>query len=124
MSREQDVLTLIKTLREELRQLVQRLDQMERTYVKYLEEYFDPEKLNWAQTEGFRGKYERYPPKGQKPELSQHYKNLLNWIKQHGGKATYQGYFYWVFDVDGATIGRKKIEELKKEGGEDADAST
>ncbi|RLI00071.1 hypothetical protein DRO19_00525 [Candidatus Bathyarchaeota archaeon] len=76
-------------------------------YLEKTENVFDPEKIKWVQAEGFSGPYERYPAKGEKIELSQDYKALLKWLKEHNGKATYQGYFYWIFQ-DGATIGRKK----------------
>ena len=76
-------------------------------YFQKIEVVFDASKIKWVEANGFSGKYERYPPKGEKVELTPDYKALLKWLKEHNGKATYQGYFYWLFQ-DGATIGRKK----------------
>ncbi|RLI00131.1 hypothetical protein DRO19_00315 [Candidatus Bathyarchaeota archaeon] len=76
-------------------------------YLEKAETVFDPENIKWVQTNGFSGPYQRYPAKGEKVELTQDYKALLKWLKEHNGKATYRGFFYWLFS-DGATIGRKK----------------
>jgi len=68
---------------------------------------WNPEAIKWVETEGFKGKYERYPAEGCKPEGSKDYWNMLKDLKAHGGKLTREGYFYWVFR-DGSTVGRKK----------------
>lgn len=65
-----------------------------------------PENIKWIQTPGTRGPYERYPAEGKKIEVTVDYKNLLLDLKEHRGKLTRNGYFYWVFS-DAATIGRK-----------------
>ena len=102
---------LIKKIEAELdetcRDLKSELRKTILAYLENLENAFDPEKIKWVQAEGFSGPYQRYPAKGEKVELTQDYKALLKWLKEHDGKATYDGYFYWLFN-DGATIGRKK----------------
>ena len=102
---------LIKKIEAELDEACQDLkSELRKTilaYLENLENVFDPGNIKWVQANGFSGPYERYPAKGEKVELTQDYKALLKWLKEHDGKATYDGYFYWIFQ-DGATIGRKK----------------
>ena len=70
---------------------------------------WDPEKIKWVLTEAQSGKglYGRYPPQGQKAESTPDYRNMLQDLKNHGGKMNRGDYFYWCFD-DMATVGRKK----------------
>ena len=63
---------------------------------------WNPQNIRWVETEGFKGKYERYPAEGSKD-----YFNMLEDLKAHDGRLTREGFFYWVFR-DGSTVGRKK----------------
>ena len=67
---------------------------------------WNPQAIKWVETEGFKGKYERYPAEGVKVEGNRDYWNLLKDLKAHGGKLSRNGYFYWIFK-DGSTVGRK-----------------
>jgi len=67
---------------------------------------WDPAKIRWVETEGFRGKYERYPAEGAKAEAGDDYKNLLVDLAKHVGRLSREGWFYWLF-TDGSTVGRK-----------------
>jgi len=102
---------LIKTIEAKLADYFQQIkDDLTKTFSDYLdtvENAFDPDNIRWVKANGFSGPYERYPAKGEKVEPNEDYKALLKWLKEHNGKASYQGYFYWLFS-DGATIGRKK----------------
>ena len=73
---------------------------------------WDPAKIKWVQVTGASGPYERYPAEGAKPEATEDYKNLLEDLKSHNGKLTRDGYFYWLFSGDQATVGRKPRKEL------------
>lgn len=73
---------------------------------------WSPEKIKWVETEGFRGKYERYPGIEEKAESTSDYKALLEDLKRHNGKLTREGWFYWLFE-DASTVGRKKRGEVK-----------
>jgi hypothetical protein len=66
-----------------------------------------PDEIPWTRTEGARGTYERYPAPGQRAETTTDFKNLVADLKNHNGKLTRAGYFYWLFR-DNATIGRKR----------------
>lgn len=68
---------------------------------------WSPTKINWVQTKGTRGIYGRYPAESQKAENTTDYKNMLADLKEHNGKLTRDGYFFWLFQDD-ATVGRKK----------------
>jgi hypothetical protein len=68
---------------------------------------WDSEKIKWVKSEGTKGLYERYPDKDQKAEATDDYKNMLRDLKEHKGKLTRDGFFYWLFE-DAATVGRKK----------------
>lgn len=68
---------------------------------------WDASKIPWVEAEGTKGKYERYPAEGEKPESTPDYKNILADLKGHGGKLTRDGFFVWLF-TDNATVGRKK----------------
>jgi hypothetical protein len=69
---------------------------------------WDPAKIKWVQVTGASGPYERYPAEGAKPEASEDYKNMVEDLKAHNGKLTRDGFFYWLFSGDQATVGRKK----------------
>jgi multidrug resistance efflux pump len=70
---------------------------------------WNPSNIGWVETEGAKGKYQRYPAKGGKAESTADYKNMLADLKQHSGKLIRDSYFYWVF-TDQATVGRKKTK--------------
>ena len=72
---------------------------------------YDPSKIPWKEAEGARGKYERYPAEGEKPESTPDYENMLADLKKHEGKLTRNGYFFWVFDTDNSTVGRKQLRK-------------
>jgi hypothetical protein len=67
---------------------------------------YNPEKIQWNKTEGPNGPYERYPAYQQEPEQTTDYTNLLNDLKNHDGKLTHHGLFYWLWE-DKTTIGRQ-----------------
>ena len=75
---------------------------------------WNPQAIKWVEAEGFRGRYERYPAEGVKPEGSKDYWAMLEDLKARNGKLTREGYFYWLFR-DGSTVGRKKRVEMNKE---------
>ena len=68
---------------------------------------WNPHKIEWQQVQGTKGLYERYPLQNEKAEATLDFKNLLADLKQHNGKLTRNGVFYWLF-TDQATIGRKR----------------
>ena len=63
---------------------------------------WDPTKVNWSKAQGTKGPYERADP-----QSSLDFEEMLDDIKQHGGKLTRDGYFMWVFS-DACTVGRKR----------------
>ena len=65
---------------------------------------WNPDKIKWEKTEGWKGSYERSEDVNN-PE----FKAMLKDLAQHGGKLTKDGHFYWVFK-NGSTVGRKKRE--------------
>ena len=65
-----------------------------------LKEY-DPEKIQWIEAEGQRGKYQRTDD-ANNPE----YKALRKDLSEHKEFLQYKGFQYWVFQ-NGVTIGRK-----------------
>lgn len=68
---------------------------------------YNPESIGWTRAEGSRGPYERYPAPQQPPDHgNMDYSSLLEDLKQHDGKLTRAGLFYWLFN-DNVTIGRK-----------------
>jgi len=113
MSEKELMEAIEKKLSEKFKELKADIVQTIEAYFEKIEVVFDPSKIKWVQAEGFSGKYQRYPAKGEKVELSQDYKALLKWLKEHNGKATYDGFFYWLFS-DGATVGRKRVSEIKR----------
>ncbi|MGD0330879.1 MAG: hypothetical protein ABSB40_10680 [Nitrososphaeria archaeon] len=56
----------------------------------------------WVQTEGKNGLYEKLEKND-----SIEYQNLLKDLENHKGKIVKEGFFYWIFDSDNKTIGRK-----------------
>lgn len=81
-------------------------DYLEKHVPKEEKHNWNPETIKWSQAQGTRGPYERYPGENQKAESTTDYHNLLKDLKDHDGKLSHKGYFYWVF-TDMATIGRK-----------------
>jgi hypothetical protein len=65
---------------------------------------WDPGKIKWEKTEGFKGSYER-----SEDVNSLDFKELLKDLAKHNGKLSRDGWFYWVFK-NGATVGRKRRE--------------
>ena len=65
-------------------------------------EKWNPDEIKWEEAEGFKGKYER-----SEDVNSIDFKNLIKDLKQHAGKLSRQGYFYWLFK-NGSIVGRKK----------------
>jgi hypothetical protein len=65
---------------------------------------WNPDKIKWEKTEGFKGDYER-----SQDVSSLDFKELLKDLAQHKGKLTRNGWFYWTFK-NGSTVGRKKRE--------------
>jgi len=65
---------------------------------------WNPDKIKWEKTEGWKGEYERSEDVNN-PE----FKAMLKDLAQHGGKLTRNGLFYWVFK-NGSVVGRKKRE--------------
>jgi hypothetical protein len=79
---------------------------------EWRESSWNPDKIPWTKTEGFKGAYERYPMEGQKPEATSDYKCMLEHLKEHQGRLSRDGFFYWVFS-DQVTVGRKRREAKK-----------
>lgn len=78
-------------------------EQLERLAPKETEELkWDPSKIQFKAANGARGPFERADP-----ESTLHFKNMLQDLKNHDGKLSREGYFYWLF-TDLATVGRKK----------------
>ena len=73
---------------------------------------WDPNKIKWQVTEGFKGIYERYPPEARSPRQLKTISMPSRDLKDHKGRLSRDGYFYWVFSAQ-ATIGRKKREAKK-----------
>lgn len=71
------------------------------------EKPWSADSIKWVQAEGTKGPYERYPAEDKKPENTPDYQNMLADLKEHDGKLTRDGLFYWCF-TDNATVGRKK----------------
>jgi len=67
---------------------------------------WNPEKVKWREAQGTHGPYQRYPGGDEKAEVTLDYKNMLADLKNHDGRLTREGYFYWLFN-DAATVGRK-----------------
>lgn len=65
---------------------------------------WNPDKIKWKKTEGFKGDYEKSED-ADNPE----FKELLKDLAQHNGKLTRNGWFYWTFK-NGSTVGRKRRE--------------
>ena len=65
---------------------------------------WNPDKIIWEKTEGWKGEYERSEDVNN-PE----FKAMLKDLAQHGGKLTRNGLFYWVFK-NSSIVGRKKRE--------------
>jgi hypothetical protein len=63
---------------------------------------WNPDKIKWEKTEGFKGDYERSEDINN-PE----FKALLKDLAEHKGKLYREGFFYWIFK-NGSTVGRKK----------------
>ena len=69
---------------------------------KFAGPLWDSTKINWEQTEGSSGPYER-----SEDVNNLDFKAMLKDIAAHQGKLTRDGYFYWIFK-NGVTVGRKK----------------
>ena len=65
---------------------------------------WDPSKIQWIETEGFKGKYER-----SEDVNNLQFKGMLKDLAEHDGKLTRDGLFYWVFK-NGCVVGRKKVK--------------
>lgn len=66
------------------------------------EKSWDPAKIQWTQTEGSKGPYER-----SEDTANPDFKRLIKDLTAHQGKLTRNGHFYWLFQ-NGFTVGRKK----------------
>jgi len=64
---------------------------------------WDPSKISFKTANGARGPFEKADPTNI-PD----FKAMLADLKAHDGKLTRDGFFYWVFSSDMATVGRKK----------------
>jgi len=71
-------------------------------YVKAQKWTWGPDKIEWVETSGTRGLYDKASPQG-----TDDFKAMLIDLKKHSGKLSRDGFFYWVFS-DQATVGRKK----------------
>jgi hypothetical protein len=69
---------------------------------------WNPDRIKWTEDEGTKGKYQRYPAAGEKVEQTDDYKAMIEDLKQHKNRLTRDQYFYWIFDTDLSTVGRKK----------------
>ena len=74
----------------------------------------DPAKYDnifWETTTGSKGEYEKTSEKATQNHPI--YQELLQRLKKNKGKARIGDYFYWQFDKDPTTIGRKKLASKK-----------
>jgi len=71
---------------------------------------YNPENLAWNTAQGSKGPFQAYPKRGEQPNKTSDYTNLLADIKQHKGKLSRAGLFYWLFE-NGTTIGRKETKK-------------
>jgi len=74
-------------------------------YVEAQKQTWDPKKIEWVETSGTKGLYDKASPQG-----TDHFKAMLADLKKHERKMTRDGFFYWVFS-DSSTVGRKKIKQ-------------
>lgn len=65
---------------------------------------WDPNKIKWEKTQGFKGEFERSLDINN-PE----FKAMLRDLAEHKGMLMRDGWFYWIFK-NGSTVGRKKRE--------------
>ena len=71
-------------------------------YVEAQKRTWNPKKIEWIETSGTKGLYDKASPQG-----TDDFKAMLIDLKKHSGKLSCDGFFYWVFS-DQATVGRKK----------------
>ena len=86
----------------EIRRAWDLLPEEEKAKLEGRSDAWDPSKIKWVPAEGAKGRYDRADP-----QASRDFQNMLKDLKEHGGRLTRDGYFYWVFR-DQATVGRKK----------------
>ena len=63
---------------------------------------WDPNKIQWREEEGFKGKYER-----SEDINNLEFKAMLKDIQEHKGSLWRDGYYYWAFEKS-PIVGRKK----------------
>lgn len=80
-----------------------------RGYVQAEKWMWDPNKITWVETEGTKGLYDKASP-----QATNDFKAMLTNLKEHNGKLTRDGFFYWVF-TDQATVGRKKTRQASSD---------
>jgi len=73
-------------------------------YVEAQKGTWDPKKVEWVETAGTKGLYDKASAQG-----TDDFKAMLIDLKKHDGKLSRDGFFYWVFS-DEATVGRKKTK--------------
>ena len=73
-----------------------------RQIIKQAKLGWDPNAIRWEEAQGSSGPYER-----SQDTNNQEFQIMLKDLKQHNGKLTRNGYFYWLFQ-DCTTVGRKK----------------
>jgi hypothetical protein len=84
----------------------EQLEKMAPPEVKASEEDYD--KLFWEKTTGAKGEYEKTSKKATQNHPI--FQALQERLKKHNGKGRFAPYFYWTFDKDPDTIGRKKLK--------------
>jgi len=66
---------------------------------------WNPERIKWESTQGSSGPYER-----SEDVNNLDFKAMLKKLREHQGKLSRDGYFYWTFQ-NGVTVGRKKRKQ-------------
>ena len=65
---------------------------------------WDPIKITWEKAQGPKGEFER-----SEDVDNPQFKAMLSDLVDHGGKASRQDCFYWVFR-NGSVVGRKRVK--------------
>lgn len=64
---------------------------------------WNPDNVKWESAEGTKGPYEK-----SSSQVTEDAKRMLQDLKDHNGTMTRDGFFYWIFQGDEATVGRKR----------------
>ena len=93
---------MLSEVRNGLQTCVESIDEYLNFLGKVVLNEWDPDSIQWIETEGSKGFYEKAEPQGSEDFIA-----MLRDLEAHSGKMTRDGYFYWIFQ-DQETVGRKK----------------